>query len=256
MARQSAGRSALDRVVRVLESFEQDKPVLTPAQIARRAELPLPTVYRIVAELTALGLLEKDVSGVRVGIRLWEIASRAPRGLGLREAAMPFMEDLHAATRHHTQLAVLEGHEVLFIERLSARRAVVNVTKIGGRLPVHASASGLVLLAHAPTSVQEDVLSEPMHRYTDRTPVRPAQVRRLLAAVRQRGYVACVGFIHPDAQGIAVPVRGPESDVVAALAVVVPCDSDPMNHVPALTAAARGISRSMGRSGVPGSTFG
>lgn len=248
MARRSAGQSALARVVRVLEAFGQETPVLSVAQLARRAEISVPTTYRVVGELVEMGLLERDRNGVRVGVRLWEIASRAPRGLGLREAAMPFMEDLHAATRHHTQLGVLEGHEVLFIERLSARHAVVNITKIGGRLPVHASSSGLVLLAHADRGLQAAVLAEPLHRYTRNTPVEPNQVRRLLASVRQRGYVACDGFIHPDAMGIAVPVQGPDGDVVAALAVVVPArNAQPMTHVPALSAAARGISRAMGR---------
>lgn len=232
--------------MRVLEAFGQEKPVLTVAQLARRAELPLPTTYRIVAELTQLGLLEKDDHGVRVGVRLWEIASRAPRALGLREAAMPFLEDLHAATRQHTQLGVLEGHEVLFIERLSARNAVVNVTKVGGRLPFHASSSGLVLVAHADRARQDQVLALPMHRYTARTPVEPAQVRRLLAFVRQQGYVAADGFIHPDAMGIAVPVRAAAGAVVAALAVVVPSGAAAMEHVPALRLAARGISRAMG----------
>lgn len=254
MARQSAGQSALMRIVRLLDAFEPDTPVLTVGQLARRAGLPPATAYRIVAELTSLGLLERDARGVRVGVRLWEIASRAPRALGLREAAMPFMEDLHAAIRQHTQLGVLEGHEVLFIERLSARNAVINITKIGGRLPVHASSSGLVLLAYADRDLQEEVLASPMRRYTRSTLTEPAEVRRLLASVRQRGFVACDGFIHPDAMGIAVPVRGPAGNVVAALGVVVPAKgAEPMTHVPALVTAARGIFRAMGAGPSAGS---
>lgn len=252
MARKSAGQSALARVVRVLEAFDQDTPVLTVMQLARRADLSSPTAYRVVGDLVEMGLLERDRNGVRVGVRLWEIASRAPRGLGLREAAMPFMEDLHAVVRHHTQLSVLEGREVLFIERLSARNAVVNFTRIGGRLPAHASSSGLVLLAHAERSVQEEVLAGPLHRYTSKTPVDPNELRSLLASVRQRGYVVCDGFIHHDALGIAVPVWAPDG-VVAALALVVPSmDAQPTAHVPALIAAARGISRAMGASPTPG----
>jgi DNA-binding IclR family transcriptional regulator len=239
-------------VVRVLEAFSQDTPVLTVAQISRRAGIPLPTTYRIAGELTEMGLLERGPEGFRVGVRLWEIASRAPRALGLREAAMPFMEDLHAATRQHTQLGVLEGDEVLFIERLSARQAVINITRVGGRLPLHASSGGLVLLAHAERDRQEEFLRRPMHRYTANTPTDPEQVRRLLASIRERGWIACGGYIHPDAMGIAVPVRGARNEVVAALAVVVPAaDAQPMQHVPALVTAARGISRAMGGPAAP-----
>ncbi|MGH3517424.1 MAG: IclR family transcriptional regulator [Haloechinothrix sp.] len=253
MAKSSAGQSVLTRVMRVLEAFEKETHVLTASQIARRADLSVPTAHRLVAELVKLGLLERDSDHrVRVGVRLWEIAARAPRALGLREAAMPFMEDLHAATRQHTQLGVLAGKEVLFIERLSARNAVINVTEIGGRLPVHASSGGLVLLAHSDRVLQEEVMESPLRRYTRNTPTNPRRLRELLAAIRAHGYVICDGFIHPDAMGIAVPVHGADNSVVAALAVVVPSkDSQPMMHVPALIAAARGITRAMGATPQP-----
>jgi DNA-binding IclR family transcriptional regulator len=248
MARSSSGESVLTRVMRVLEAFEQETPVLTASQVARRAGLPVATAHRLVTELVRLGLLERDSDRrVRVGVRLWEIAARAPRALGLREAAMPFMEDLHTATRQHTQLGVLEGREVLFIERLSARNAVINVTKIGGRLPVHASSGGVVLLAHADPALQDEILASPLERFTRNTPTDPRRLRQLLAAVRAQGYVVCDGFIHLDAMGIAVPVYGPDHSVAAALSLIVPSrDSQPMMHVPALLAAARGIARVRG----------
>src|SRR3954454_4948316 len=90
---------------------------------------------------------------VRVGVRLWELGARASPTVTLRDAAMPFLEDVHAVVGHHAQLAVLDGEHVLFLERLSARDAVVNFSRIAGRLPLHTSSSGLVLLAHAPPDV-------------------------------------------------------------------------------------------------------
>lgn len=248
MARSSAGKSVMTRVMNVLAAFELESGSLTVATVARRSGLPVTTAHRLVAELVELGLLERQPDHrVRVGIRLWEIATRASRPQDLRTAAMPFMEDLHAATRQHTQLGVLDGHEVLFIERLSARDAVVNRTKIGGRLDVHASSSGLVLLAHADAELQEQVLESHLQRFTSRTPDDPRQLRRRLDAVRRDGYVVCDGYVHLDAMSIAVPVRGSDHSVVAALALVVPsADAQPMTMVPALLAAARGISRVMG----------
>src|SRR5919199_4879925 len=108
---------------------------------------------------------------------MWELAQRASPTLSLREAAMPFLEDLHAVIGHHVQLGVLDGDEVLFVERISAPNAVVNYTRIAGRLSMHASSSGLVLLAHAPAEQQERGLAAPMQRLTRNTPTDPKQVR-------------------------------------------------------------------------------
>ncbi|MGI5229333.1 IclR family transcriptional regulator domain-containing protein [Actinoallomurus sp. CA-142502] len=99
-------------------------------------------------------------------IRLWELASRTSPTPGLREAAMPFLEGLHDVVGHHTQLGVLEGREALFVERLSVPGSVVNITRIAGRLPLHASSAGLVLLAE----LREQILAGPLERYTPHTP--------------------------------------------------------------------------------------
>ncbi len=247
MANSPTGESVLTRVVRVLGSFGDGAP-LTVSQLARRADLPLATAHRLAGELLGHGLLERGSDGrLRVGVRLWELAAPAPRALGLREAAMPYMEDVQAVTRQHVQLSVLEGDEVLFIERLSARNAVVNLSQIGRRLPAHVSSSGLVMLASAPPELQERALARPMQASTPRTIVDPDRLRRALAEVRRVGYAVSVGAVHLDATGIAVPVHGPGGAVVAALAVVVPsADAQPRQHVSTLLAAARGISRTLG----------
>src|SRR5262249_59987301 len=93
-----------------------------------------------------------------IGLRLWEIASLAPRGLGLREASLPFLEDLYEITRENIQLAVREGDQVVFVERIAGRDAVAVRTRVGGRFALHATGVGLVLLAYAPCEVQERVL--------------------------------------------------------------------------------------------------
>jgi DNA-binding IclR family transcriptional regulator len=232
-------------VVRVLEAFTPADPVLTVTEIARRSGLHVATASRLIAELESHGLLARRDGAVRVGVRMWELAQRASPTLSLREAAMPFLEDLHAVIGQHVQLAVLDGDEVLFVERMSAPNAVVNYTRIAGRLSLHASSSGLVLLAHAPREQQERVLGAPLRRLTPHTPTRPAQVREMLADIRRQGYALCAGFIHVDAAGVAVPVRDGAGAVVAAIGAVVPNDGNAYVHVPALLAAARGIGRQL-----------
>jgi DNA-binding IclR family transcriptional regulator len=241
----------LTRAVRIFEAFTPDETVLSVTQIARRARLHPATASRLVAELEAHGLLSRDPDRrVRVGVRLWELALRASPALGLREAAMPFMEDAHAVIRHHVQLGVLDGDEVIFVERLTAPGAVINYSRIAGRLPLHVSSSGLVLLAHSSQSLQERILARPLFTYTANTIATPVRLRAVLAEVRRQGFAYCPGHVHEDALGIAVPVRD-RAAVVAALSAIVPVDTDGKAVIGLLTAAARGISRTLSCSGDP-----
>jgi DNA-binding IclR family transcriptional regulator len=235
-------------VNRILSSFDADTPTLSVSELARRAALPIATAHRLVDELVGLGYLERTAGRrVRVGLRLWELGSRGSRTLSLRQAAMPFMEDLHAVVGHHTQLAVLDGLEALYLERLSARGGSANIIRIAGRLPGHACSSGLVLLAHAPQATQEELLASPLERFTERTVTDPRELRRLLADIRRQGFVVADGHITEGATGVAVPIRDARDRVVAALNVVVPSgEGRAPAQVSALLAAARGISRAMG----------
>jgi DNA-binding IclR family transcriptional regulator len=236
------------RVLRVLAAFSAERPELGLTELSRRADLPLTTAHRLVGELAAWGALERGTDGrYRVGLRLWEVAALAPRGLGLRESAMPFLEDLYEVTRQNVQLAVLDGTEVVFVERISGRGAVNVITRVGGRLPLHATGVGLVLLANADRELQEQVLTSPLKRYTERTMCDPDELRWALAEVRRTGVAVSDRQIELISLSVAAPVHGPRGDVVAALSVVVPAEtSDARAYVPVVRAAARGLSRTLG----------
>jgi DNA-binding IclR family transcriptional regulator len=252
MPRVATGESSLARAVRILETFTAEEPELTVTEVARRSGLHVATASRIVGHLVEHGLLSRGPDReVRVGIRMWELASRAAPTRSLREAAMPYLEDLHAVVGHHAQLAVLHGDEVIFLERLSARDAVVNYSQIAGRLPLHISSSGIVLLAYGSADLRERVLARPLEGRTPASITDPERLRATLEQVRRQGYALLPGHVHSDASGIAVPVRNALGDVVAALSVIVPNDARAVAAVPALLAGARGIGRSVGRRGSP-----
>nr|WP_312858170.1 IclR family transcriptional regulator [Pseudonocardia pini] len=233
------------RVLDVLGAFGTDAPVLTLTEISRRTGLPLTTTHRLVGELAAWGALERADSGeYRIGLRLWEVGALAPRGMGLRERAMPYLEDLHEVTRHNVQLAVLDGAEVVYVERLSAHDAVSIRSGPGSRLPATATGVGLALLAHAEPGLVERVLAAPVRRFTERTVTDPAALRHLLGEVRRTGVAISVQQIELVSQSVGTPVRD-AAGVVAALSIVVPVEANPHAYVPAVLAAARGISRAL-----------
>lgn len=251
MANSQSGESVIRRIAKIVGAFDGSRNGLTVAALARRAGLPLTTTYRMVDELCAEGLLERDAEGrLFVGTRLWEVVSRASPVIGLREAALPHMEDVQVVIGHHTALGVLDGDEVLYIERLGSRTSTINITAAAKRLPIHGASSGLVLLAYAPVAFQEQILARRLEKFTEHTVTDPVQLRRRLADVRQFGYSAMSGIIVPESSGVAVPVFGPGGGAVAALSVVVPIHEENVPAtVPVLKAAARGISRALGWPG-------
>jgi DNA-binding IclR family transcriptional regulator len=232
----------------VLSAFTPDRPTRTLAEVSRETGLPLTTTHRVVHELLDWGALERSPSGaLQVGLRLWRVASVAPRGLGLREVALPFMEDLYVATHENVQLAVREGYDAVFVERLAGRRSVSVLTRVGGRFALHATGVGLVLLAFAPAEVQEGVLAAPLRPWTAFTITDPTVLRRTLAEVRRTSVALSDRQVTEDAVSVASSVTGPEDDVVAALSVVVRHGTvSPLSLAPAVRAAAIGISRALG----------
>ncbi|WP_306360244.1 IclR family transcriptional regulator [Nocardia sp. CC227C] len=247
MARSTSGESLMSRVVRIYEAFGPDHRAVTLSELARRSDLPLATASRLVNELIDYGWLRRDAQRrICVGVRMWELASRAAPTLGLHEAAMPIMSDLHAVVGHHVQLGVLHDREVLYVERLSSSRTIRNRVRLAGRLPLHAASAGLVLLAHGPHEFQESVLAGPLRGLTPHTITDPAALRTALAEIRHTGIAYCPGHVDECATGIAVPVRAVGGRVVAALSIVLPNDLAARGAIPALRAAGRGISRLLG----------
>jgi DNA-binding IclR family transcriptional regulator len=246
-----AAYSATARIVAVLEAFDGDHDRLTLSQLSRRAKIPLTSTHRLVTELMSRRILERDESGrLSIGLRLWELASRAPGTVGLREVALPFLEDLYEATHENVQLAVRDGVELVFVERIAGRGAVNVLTQVGLRFTLPATGVGLVLLAYADPDVQDQVLAGPLTRFTSHTIVDPRRLRRVLAEVRRSGIAISDRQVTDDALSVAAPIRGPGDSVVAAVSLVVAADTAmPAALIPVVAAAARGISRAVTAAG-------
>lgn len=243
-----AGPSVTSKVFAILNAFVPGEARLTLTEISRRTGLPLATTHRLVHELVRCGGLEREEGGTYcVGVRLWEIGSLAPVRGGLRELAIPYMEDLYEATHENIQLAVLVGLEAMILEKISGRDSVRIVTRVGGRLPLHATGVGKVLLAYAAPEVVEAVSTGELKRYASRTIIDADLLRRDLAAVRARGYSVTNDEMTEGAMSVGAPVYGPDQHVVAALSVVVDSRTgDPERLAPPVRTAAHGLSRQVG----------
>ncbi|KQR00069.1 IclR family transcriptional regulator [Paenarthrobacter sp. Y-19] len=245
MANSSSGDSVVERVVRLIAAFPEGVTSLQLTELAERAGLPLSSAHRLVRQLSQQGLLDLGAGGtVRLGLRLWELVNRNSPTLALRQAAMPFMEDIQQVLNQNVNLAILEGWEALFVERLSRRGSVANRARVAGRMPVHISSAGLALMANQPRELQAEYLK---HFRDPAGKVTADVVRHLLAEAAQQGYAQLAGVVDPDTWGIAVPILDSKRRAVAALGVVVPLAEMRLQAlVPALQTAARGIGRQLG----------
>ncbi|MDD7964079.1 IclR family transcriptional regulator [Actinomycetospora lemnae] len=236
--RTAPGRSATSRALSLLDAFDAGHPALTLSQLARRAGIPVATAHRLLGELCAARLLARRRDGsYEIGARVWQLGLLAPP-TSLREAALPHLQDLVVATGHTVHLAVLEGRSALVVERLARSRSQPTRHSPGAHLPLHCTAVGKVLLAHAPPELQVEVLRAPA-RYTPWTVTDPDALRRQLATITAAGSARSTQEHRPGVWSVAMPVTGP-AGIVAALGVLAPLTAPRLASALSPLAAAAG----------------
>jgi len=161
----------------------------------------------------------------------------------LLEIVVPFMQDLFVATRENVHLAVAAGHEALYLERVTGLRSIAVKSRRWGRMPLHATGVGKVLLAYADEDFVAEVIAGGLTRFTPYTIVAPGHLRRNLAEIRHTG----VGFAHEEMTvgrlSVAAPLFDADGRAVAAISIVVPTTVDPQRLAPAVRTAALSASR-------------
>lgn len=229
----------------MLAAFGQKHRSLTLSEIARRAQIPLPTAHRLIGDLVAGGALDRlDDRRYVIGRLVWEAGLVAPVRGRLRLVAEPFLHDVFAATMATVHLAVRDGDEVLYLDRMQGRASVPIVSTVGSRLPMHATGVGKVLLAHCPEDVRDHVLAN-LVPLTPHTITNPTVLASQLDRIRRSGVAMTGEEMSPGACSLAVPVvQSSDGAVVAAIGVVVAnLKRDRQRLLGALQVAARGIGR-------------
>jgi DNA-binding IclR family transcriptional regulator len=240
------GTTVTSRILALLGAFDARHRELTLSDLARRANVAIPTAHRLVGELTEGGALRRTEAGTYVvGRKLWDIGLLAPVARELREVAVPFLHDLYGATLETVHLAVREDDHVLYLETLSGHRSVPVVSTVGSRLPMHATGVGKVLLAYAPPEVRQRVLAGPLPRFLPRTITSPPVLARQLERVRADGYATTDEEMTPGARSVGVPIIT-DDGVAGALGFVVgDLRRSRERLVASLRVAAQGIARSL-----------
>jgi DNA-binding IclR family transcriptional regulator len=189
----AAPKSVLERIFALLNCFTADKPELTLADLVSLTGLPKPTVHRLTRLLVEQRLLKRTDTGYSLGIRLFELGELVDDRRALRDASLPYLQELFERTHETIHLGVLEGGEVLYFTKIVGYKSFPLPTRTGGRWPAHASALGKILLAWTPDPLRSLPLSG-LERLTPYTITDPGRLsRQLTRARRVRGPGGCPG---------------------------------------------------------------
>jgi DNA-binding IclR family transcriptional regulator len=211
---------SVDRAISILDLLAAGGQ-RTGADIARELRVHRSTALRLLGTLERHGMVERDprTARYRLGRRLPQLASVVTGELDLRTVARPVCERLAAAAGETATLDVLAGDVIVPIEQATAATSVVSVNWLGGRYPVHCTASGKAIAAYASPTVRERLLALPLDRVTPQTVTDREELEAQLEEVRRTGVARTHEELEVGLDAIAAPVFGPGGDVVAALDV-------------------------------------
>lgn len=238
----------LAKATAVLMSFTVDDHGVRFTEVQRRTGLPKSTLHRLLREMVSLRLLDLEDGRYRLSGQLFELGMRASVERDLIEVAMPFLEDLYERTHEVVHLGVREGTEVVYVAKLTGHRPVRSPSRLGGRMPLHATAIGKALLAHAPAEIRHLVLTGPMPRLAARTVIAPAMLSAQLEQVVESGIAYENEESAPGLSCVAAPVFDSGDRAVAAVSVTGTVGlMRPAQVATPLRAAAAGITATLSR---------
>lgn len=215
---------SVDRAARILRLLAEH-PALGVSEISRHLTVHRSTAFRLLATLEAHNLVEQEERRglYRLGLGVLGLAGAVTHRVDLVRDAQAVCDQMAAQFNETTNVAILDDRAAVNVtQAMSGQLVAVLRQYVGQRTPLHATSTGKVLLAYAPTTLRESVLAGPLERFTPTTITDPSALRSELDAVRSQGWAAADAEWEADAAAVAVPVRGAQGDVVAALSMTAP----------------------------------
>lgn len=212
--------SVLERAFRVLEAVEGHS--LGISQLARQADLPKTTALRLANELVRLRALERNGDTYQLGLRMFEMGAAVTRQQRLRDCALPFMEDLYEATHETVHLGLLDGLEVLYLEKIVGRRSSPVPSQVGTRRPLYCTGMGKAILSCSERTLVEAVLKGGLVRRSPYTITAPNRLLQELSVAAKEGVAYDREEFNIGTLCVASPLLGQDGLAVAALSVTGP----------------------------------
>lgn len=211
----------LERGLRLLQLFRRGRAELAAPEIARELELPRTTAFRLLQTLEALEFVERNAAGGwRLGPAVLRLGFEFVASQDIAEHGREILEKVCADTGASSQLAIRDARDIVVVLKSTPSSTFASNVQVGTRMPAHATVLGRLLLQDADL---RKLYPEPrLKQHTPQTPRSVAELARLIAEDRARGYAVSESAFEAGISAVAAPVRNHEQRVVAALSVILP----------------------------------
>jgi DNA-binding IclR family transcriptional regulator len=224
------------KAIGLIETLANTAPPHGVSDLARTLRLNKATVHRLLNGLVKLGYVKQNEQSAayELTLKLWEIGTHVLAQRDVSQIAVGILRKLAGDTGETVHLAILDGTEVVYIDKADGAHPLRIFTPIGGRVPLYCGSTGKTILAFQPAPFIDDICRN-LTAFTSRTITSKARLLRELEGVKRQGYALNIGEWRIDISGIAAPIRDRTGEVVASVGV-----SGPSNRLP--IAALRAIS--------------
>jgi len=211
--------------LRVLEALARSDTPRGVAELARELQMTKSNVHRLLSTLVSQSFaLRHAANGTyEAGIKLWELGAQVAGRLDVQRIAARHLAELKDKTGETAHLSILDGHHMVYIDRVETDQYVRTYGRIGARAPAHCTGTGKVMLSHAPPEVLAAALKD-LQPYTARTITSIPAMRAELNRVRELGYAVTKEEWRSGVWSIAAPIFGARGTVVAAMGISGPAE--------------------------------
>lgn len=236
---------ALARGLEILSFFTHDRRILSGAQLAKMAQLPRASVFRMLQTLEQAGYLERVGEpgmhpSYRLGVAVLRLGFEFLASMELTEQGRPVIESLSDACGYSSHIVVRDGRDVVFVAKALGRHATFHAIQVGARLPAHATVLGRVLMGGASLQEIEQLYANlPMKAYTANTPTTPQALKAVIDEAQAAGYAVSQGGFESGISTIAAPVFNEDKQVCAAVSITVLSSRIPEDKLPLLITQVR-----------------
>lgn len=226
--------NAVERALAILESLDSSRRGLNISELSRKLDIPKSSAHVIILTLERLGYVQKrkDSLNYSLGLRAYGLGLGMMKNLSISEVALPHMRVLVDEIRLPAHLAIPDGDQGVYIQKVDAPGLIKIDTYVGRRMDLHCTGVGKVLLAYGPEDLLERTLAKQTYiRHTRNTITSPRQLMREVAKIRNQGYAIDDEEEELAVRCVAVPVRHPTGQFAAALSVVGTTEQIPLDSV-------------------------
>ena len=232
----------------MLEVLAESGEAVGVPELARALEMDKATVYRMLETMVKLGYVARTVRPAKYEptIKLWQLGQKIIAQRDVPRIVRPILRRVAKSTGETVFLAIPDGLEAVYIDKIDTKHPLRTSTPVGGRVPLYCGSTGKVLLAHLGSDLV-DAVARQLRAFTPRTITTKSRLLAEIRAIRECGYAINQDEWTPGISGVAAPIRDGVGQVVASIGVTGPSNRLPLAKLQSLAAVVREAGREASR---------